>query len=804
MTRVPVHFVYATGLDADLFLHARLVGSWSTDGRLSESWTSLPMNESVGEDGCPCFEATVEFDPAGIGQTFRWGVLMDGPRGRDGWGIMAEIDRPEERDRHRSFVLRPEGQREAYALTRCRLLGANKVPAGNAHAVPGLRFAVWAPHALAVEVVFADSARGYIADDGTGQVASPAPVPLAKDAEGVWQGGPAEDERLCNYAAFVGRPYMYRITRDDGSVAYRTDIFSRLQFGAGAIDPARTPWTGRRSELDGTVSCSVIVDPDVVVADAGPQGAELSAAEFWQGEFDPARPLPRRMEDLVIYEMHVGALNPGRKDAGDLEDAIALVPHLVDLGVNAVELLPISEFREEVNWGYATSHFAAVETSAGGRDALKRFVRECHRYGIAVILDVVYNHYHHQAERAQWAYDSNQPERNIWYWYEGSASDYGDPTGGYIDNMSTAWAPRFDEEIVRQLFISSAVAFITEFHIDGFRVDQTTSIHAYAVLHADGRPAHHARAFGAKFLRQWSRTLRLVKPDVLLMAEDHSTWEDVTKPSDDGGLGFDATWYADFYHHLVGDGEKGPNYAKLLRTAGLGDQRPLAFESFAATLYQSRLKKVVYNESHDEAGNAAGSARTIVTAVNGAPLLGETRRWAEARCRFAAALTVLSPGTPMFFMGEEVGAQKPYRYNDFVHHKEDILGERHGIGQALFRFYRDLVRLRLNEPALRSRQLNILHVHDANRVIAFRRWEGVDEDILVIASLADSAYRHGYTIGNERLPPGRWIQLLCSDDTTYGGWGIGCGGQDLFSTNHAITAVLPACGVVVFRRALDR
>ncbi|MGO8654024.1 alpha-amylase family glycosyl hydrolase, partial [Rhizobium ruizarguesonis] len=89
----------------------------------------------------------------------------------------------------------------------------------------------------------------------------------------------------------------------------------------------------------------------------------------------------------------------------------------------------------------------------GGTDRLKMFVKACHQRGIAVILDVCYNHFDPDGERAQWAYDSNDNTRNIYYWYEGRPGDYADPTGGYIENISTGWAPRFDEEAARQLFI---------------------------------------------------------------------------------------------------------------------------------------------------------------------------------------------------------------------------------------------------------------------------------------------------------------------------------------------------------------
>ena len=270
--------------------------------------------------------------------------------------------------------------------------------------------------------------------------------------------------------------------------------------------------------------------------------------------------------------------------------------------------MPTSEFEGWTSWGYGTSHYLAIEYAGGGRDQFKHFVRECHRRGIAVLLDVVYNHYTHDGERAQWAYDSTTPENNIYYWYEGRASDYPNANppghGGYIDNMSTGYAPRYWEEIVRKLFISSAAMLVSEFHLDGFRVDQTTSIHSYAVLHANGAAATTARIFGGKFLREWTRTLRLLRPNVFLIAEDHSGWAAVTQSGEQGGLGFDATWYADFYHHLIGDAQNDSSRARLLKFAGYGDNRELRMSWFAGALTESATAKVVYHESHDEAGNS--------------------------------------------------------------------------------------------------------------------------------------------------------------------------------------------------------
>src|SRR5262249_52491510 len=156
----------------------------------------------------------------------------------------------------------------------------------------------------------------------------------------------------------------------------------------------------------------------------------------------------------------------------------------------------------------------------------------------------------HNADRAEWMYDTAAHERNTYYWYEGHPSHYAHPDGGYVDNVSTAWAPRYDDERVRDMFVSSALTLATEFQVDGFRVDQTTSVHAYNVRHADGHSVPRANAFGCKLLRELTRAIRLAAPGVGLMAEDHSNWDGVTTSPDAGGLGFDAAWYADFYHHL--------------------------------------------------------------------------------------------------------------------------------------------------------------------------------------------------------------------------------------------------------------
>ncbi|MEI9949042.1 MAG: alpha-amylase family glycosyl hydrolase [Pseudomonadota bacterium] len=758
------------------------------------------MIEHVCADGGVVFEAEVSLSASEIGKQFSWEVLTDGPLGLDRQGITTEAPGAGHEALHRTFELSAETTEQRYYLTHVRRLGARKVrlPDGDGF---GLRFAVWAPNAQAVEVVFGEPKCGYIADDGTGIDANRPVIALQKNADGVWIAGPWNTPALQRFEDLLGALYMYRITNEQGERTYRTDLHSRAQIGTGDQNPGGQPFAGSPAQLNGVVSCSVVVDTDQVRASLDQaEQREISDEEFWLNEFDHANPFPHRIDDMVIYELHVGSLGFGQERPGNLDDAIALLDYLSDLGVNAVELLPIAEAHGFNTWGYGNSHHFAIESSAGGRDKFRHFVRACHQRGIAVIVDVVYNHYVPNGERAQWNYDSRLDDHNIYYWYEGKPSDYANPDGGYLDNLSTGYAPRFHEEMVRKLFISSAAALVTDFHVDGFRVDQTTSIHAYNVVHADGRAAGSANQSGAQFLRELSRTLRLIRPHTLLTCEDHSDWVLVTEHPDGAGLGFDATWYSKFYHNLIGDTGRGPECANLLRTAGMGGNGELAMEQFAGILEATSRKTVVYHESHDEAGNSEHSARTLMVAIaadkDTPPPTGELRSVAEARVRFVAGMTLLSAGTPMFLMGEEVGAVKPFTYDGFLENREDLLGARNGAGCHLFRFYRDLIRLRQRHHTFATANIATVLAHNADRVLAFHRWKG-PEHYLVVTTLNDFGWPDGYRIPVP-VENGSWREIFSSDATIYGGAGVSNEGELEINDGH-LSVKMPARGFIVLR-----
>jgi 1,4-alpha-glucan branching enzyme len=302
-------------------------------------------------------------------------------------------------------------------------------------------------------------------------------------------------------------------------------------------------------------------------------------------------------------------------------------------------------------------------------------------------------------------------------------------------------------------------------------------------------------------LREWSRTLRMIKPAIMLAAEDYSNWNMVTQLPELGGLGFDATWYADFYHNLIGDADAANGKARLLKFAGLGDDRGLDFDQFSSVLYSSQYDKVVYNESHDEAGNDSGTMRTLPCAVNNSALIGETRVYAEARTRVVFSLSLFSAGTPMFFMGEEIGAQKLYLYNTFLNNREDLFGQRKGTGANLFRYYQDAIRLSRRHSAVRSLDIDIIHVNGGGRVIAFTTLSGSD-NLLVIASLNNQPFT-AYSVQTDasRLPGGNWTEVFNSDAAIYGGNNVGNGGATLAVANGQITMTIPANGVLVFAKS---
>lgn len=427
MAQITVNFTFHSGLKRNLFRNVRLSGSWSAAGKFSSQWTQVPMTTTQDETGCAAFKARISLDAAETGTIFQWGVVADLAGAPNTWVVVTEVPDQNSNQRYRTFTLSADVTEQDYWFVTGRRFGAQKwTPSGSL--TSGLHFSIWAPHARKVEVVFAPFdltsglPTGYISDDGTG-IDSTAPViPLTSKGGGVWESDFTTTPPLSNFAPYFNRLYMYRITNEQGTVTYKVDIFSRNQVGRGADNPNGAHYAGSYIDLDGIVSCSVVSDPDQVTKDFNDTGivkqSLIPSAEFWANEYSAGKLPPQNLDNLVIYELHVGSLGFPSTTPGTFSDAMEFLDKLVDLGVNAIELMPVLEFEGDMQWGYGTSLFFCLQTSAGGANQLKHFVRACHQRGIAVIIDMVFNHFAGSGnDRSEWGYDVDPnvaPQDNEW------------------------------------------------------------------------------------------------------------------------------------------------------------------------------------------------------------------------------------------------------------------------------------------------------------------------------------------------------------------------------------------------------
>jgi len=434
------------------------------------------------------------------------------------------------------------------------------------------------------------------------------------------------------------------------------------------------------------------------------------------------------LEDHVIYELHVGTFT----ENGTFDSAIERLDELKELGITAIELLPIAQFPGNRNWGYDGVYVGAAQSTYGGPRALKRLVDACHARGLAILLDVVYNHL--------------GPEGNY-------LSEFGPY---FTDRYKTPWGlalnfdgPHSDE--VRWYFIHNALQWVDEFHVDGLRVD---AVHAII--------DHTAEPFLqdlTTFVRD--RAAQLGRR-IWTIAESDLNDPRVITPSEQLGLGFDSQWNDDCHHalHTLLTGEEAGYYTGFGRVSNLarvmkegyywtGQHNPYRGRRYGAKPRTSNgAQFVVCAQNHDQVGNR---------------MLGErlSNLVSYEQLRLAAAVIVLSPFLPMLFMGEEYGETAPFQY--FTSHSDAELieavrrGRREEFeefewqGEApdphdeetfrrsrlnwslksrdhhaeLWRLYRDLLRKRRETPALRDLDLTKVETiaDDEQRTLIVKRGE---------------------------------------------------------------------------------
>ena len=553
---------------------------------------------------------------------------------------------------------------------------------------------------------------------------------LEKDGAGYWSGLITE--------AKAGMAYRYRL----GGTHFLPDPCSRFQ-------------------PEGPHGPSLIVDPaDYRWRD-----------EAWRGI---------RMQGQVIYELHIGTFTPD----GTFDSAIKELDELKRLGITVIEVMPVAEFPGRWNWGYDGVGLYAPAHVYGDHEALKRFVDEAHARGLAVILDVVYNHL--------------GPDGN----YLPSYSDdyftdrYGNEWGQAINFDGAGSGP------VREFFIQNAAYWINEFHLDGLRLDAVHAIHDASPVHVLAELSQEARdAAGGR--------------SIILIAECESQLIDTIEPVERGGWGLDAVWSDDFHHvcRVAATGRSEAYYTDYKGTA-----QELVSAVKRAFLYQGQRyqwqKKargtvvkdqpgcafVFYIQNHDQVANQLWSDR-LDAKTNPAVL------------RVLTALLLLAPETPMLFMGQEFAASSPFLF--FTDHASDLaklvhqgrrqfLAEFPSYGsdsaQALipdpndpatfqrskliltererhapwYALHKDLLHIRRDDPVIAAQARD--RVDGAvigNQTCILRYFGSHDDDrLLVINFGADLRYLPAPEPLIAPSPRGPWTLIWSSDNPRYGGPGI--------------------------------
>ena len=458
--------------------------------------------------------------------------------------------------------------------------------------------------------------------------------------------------------------------------------------------------------------------------------------------------------EMVIYEMHVASFPDDPTSQGEMFRAAARdLKYLQDLGINAIEIMPAKEFPGDDSWGYNPAHLFAVESNFGGPAALKEFVDAAHGYGIAVILDVVYNHL-----------GPSDLEHSVWQFDGWSDRWDGQDMGGiYFYNdwrAYTEWGkknrPDFGRPEVRQLIRDNALMWLHEYRIDGLRFDMTCWIrNVYA---SDGFPLDdptNLGGWGWNLLRWINDEVDASQPWKITIAEDMRQNEAVTRSTSRGGAGFDGQWDDQFHHTL----------RRAMTTPRDEDRDVWGVRDAIQRRYDGdAFKRVVYTESHDEVGDPFGGPdkkKRVPEEIHP----GQADSWyAKKRSTLGAAVVFTSPGIPMIFQGQEM--LEWIQFTSKTRMDWDKVERFDGI----VKLYRDLIRLRRNwrnnTRGLHGNHVNVFHVNGDDKVIAFHRWQegGPGDDVVVALNFGNRAY-DSYSIGFPRS--GSWYVRFNSDWSGY-------------------------------------
>jgi 1,4-alpha-glucan branching enzyme len=406
------------------------------------------------------------------------------------------------------------------------------------------------------------------------------------------------------------------------------------------------------------------------------------------------KPLPPDHE-LVIYEMHVGDFSGGEDDPyarGKYKNVVEKLDYFCELGVNAIELMPIKEYPGDHSWGYNPRHFFATESSYGSTTDLKQMIDQCHGRGIRVIVDSIYNHSEAESPLTQIDHD---------YWYHHDPRDSDNHWGPefnyehYDQNLGTYPARKFIGDVVRY--------WIEEYHIDGIRFDAARQLANYDFMH---------------WIVDETKKTASMKPFIDI-AEHIPETTDITNV--DGPM--DSCWHESFYHtikdHICGDRFDLKELKDVLDCKRQG--------------FMGAVNVVNYLTSHDH--------ERLMKELGDRDIFEEA---AFKRAKLGFVLLMTAVGIPMLWMGEEYGEYKPKTLESA---KIDwtLLGNE--LNCDLFEYCKGLIHLRKSNHALYTENIEFFWEDPKSRVLAYTRWNGEGSRVVVVANFSDN-YLAGYQVSH--------------------------------------------------------
>ena len=443
-------------------------------------------------------------------------------------------------------------------------------------------------------------------------------------------------------------------------------------------------------------------------------GQRITDTYVWQHD---DHPLPTDQE-LVIYEMHVANFSGGEDDPhlrGKYKHVIEKLDYLCELGINAIELMPVKEYPGDYSWGYNPRYFFATESSYGTTAALKQLIDECHGRGIRVLLDGIYNH-------SEAASPLTQIDHDYWYHHEPR-----DPENN--------WGPEFNYEFYDEnldtyparKFIGDTVRFwVQEYHIDGIRYDAARQMANYDFM---------------GWIVQEAKRMASMKP-FYNIAEHIPETTDIVGP--EGPM--DACWHESFYHcvleHITGDSFDLERLKDVLDAKRQG--------------YLGATDVVNYLTNHDQEHLMVELAEREIFEAE-----------AFKRVKLGAVLLMTAIGVPLIWMGEEFGE---YKQKTPEQSKLEWPLLQNELNQSLFEYYKGLIALRKHNHALYTENINFFHEDPDNKVLAYIRWNDQGDRVVVVANFSDQ-FLAQYQISN--FPEaGTWHEWTLNYNVEAGNEGV--------------------------------